>query len=405
MTLRNALLITMDAVRADRLSCYGFAGHRTPHLDALATQGVRFTNAITAANVTDPSHVSILTSTYPTEHGVRLNAVRFNNPMPTLPEVLLGHGYTTMAAVSVEHLSSYFGLDRGFQTFFNNSPFDRLYYFIALRPLLDQILKRLRHWRHLFRRSHWRVGERTTRDVLGWLKRHSKTPFFAWVHYFDAHNYPDLPAYDAKVRYVDSQIGQIVEELRRLRVFSQTAIVVVSDHGELLQKRDGRLWTHGQTLLDLELRVPLIISPFPESEGLIVSDQVRTIDIAPTVLDLLGFPVPSTWRGVSLLPWMLGQPGDDLTAFAMSCGLKTGAYCIRTGSWKYIRDETDGDALYDLLRDPVERVNLITQEPEIAAELWDQLRELWIPDTGEPYTEREAMAIQEMLRDLGYLDE
>jgi len=248
--IRNIVLFTLDCVRADRLGCYGYSQAQTPHLDGLAARGVRFTQAITAANSTDPSHASILTGCCPNVHGVMSNGVRFPDWVPTVPQILRKHGYRTMGAVSVEHLSSAFGFNRGFAHYFDNSPYDRWYPALSRMRIGRYPLIRLLRKMGLFH-THWRPGHKTNRRVLDWLSRHAREPFFAWVHYFDAHYYrgrhysnADLIAsYDRKVSLVDGLVGEVLATLKEMGIEAETLVIATADHGESQGEHLSRPWS------------------------------------------------------------------------------------------------------------------------------------------------------------------
>ncbi len=412
--LKNVVLFTLDCVRQDRLGCYGHAGGLTPNIDWVADKGVKFTQAITAATFTDPSHASLLTSTWPTVHGVYWNAVRLKRDGPkTLAEVLLASGYETVAAVSVEHLSSFFGLNRGFKTYYNSSSFDALFHYSTRYKIGKWKLSHFLNWsRALLKlfRTHWRIGEKTNHDVLKWLMRNRGKRFFMWIHYFDAHSYrgksdphyDPRPAYEAKVKYVDERIGE-VQNLIREYLACDTLFVIVSDHGESLAEEayDGRSG-HGRSLSDREVVVPLVIGPLPEVAGVTVTAQVRTIDIAPTILDILGLPASDQWQGVSLWPYIRGEQDEKLHAYCISDPNRENARCIRTESWKLIQSG-EITRLHDLRTDPMETYDLSDGEPEILTELLGLLSE-WEEGKQTDYAIEEEEMIIDMLRGLGYID-
>lgn len=410
----NVVLFTLDCVRQDRLGCYGHAGGLTPHIDGVADQGVKFTQAITAATFTDPSHASLLTSTWPTVHGVYWNAVRLEKDGPeTLAKVLLESGYETVAAVSVEHLSSFFGLNRGFKTYYNSSPLDVLFHYSSQYKIGKWKLSHFLDWSRarlkLFR-THWRTGEKTNRDVQKWLMRNRGKRFFMWIHYFDAHSYhgksdphrDPRPAYEAKVKYVDERVGEVQSWIKEYFA-DDTLFVIVSDHGESFAEEAYKGGSgHGRSLSDREVVVPLVIGPLPKFAGVAVTAQARTIDIAPTILDILGLPIPDQWQGVSLWPYIRGEQGQKLYAYCIADPKHENPRCIRTEDWKLIRSETT-TRLYDLQTDPMETTDVSAREPEILAELSRLLSE-WEEGKRTDYTVEEEKVIMDMLRDLGYLE-
>jgi len=359
----NVLLITIDTLRADRL---GVSGHavKTPHLDALARGGARFLNAVCEVPLTLPSHTSIMTGTSPAFHQVRNNGTyRVRESDTTLAEVLKQQGYETAAFIGAFPLDSRFGLDQGFD-------------------LYDD---RLRNPDHLAGYEPQRTAEQVFRAAAAWLEPNAGTKFFAWVHYYDPHlPYSPPPPfdgsyaspYDGEVAYTDGYVGKLREILEERGVADRTLIVVAGDHGEGLG--DHGEDTHGIFLYDSTLKVPVIFhAPGAVPGGIEVTDLAGTIDIMPTILDLLDIPVPRSCQGTSLVPAIDGSPaGRESYAETylplLACGwseLKS----IRTGRWKFVL--APEPELYDLAADPREERNIIDREPETAARMLRRLRE------------------------------
>jgi arylsulfatase A-like enzyme len=226
----NVLLVTLDTVRADRLGCYGNASAETPWMDRLAADGVLFERAETAAPITLPAHVSILTGTYPAYHGVRNNGVyRLGPRAVTLAEVLHSHGYKTGAVISGYPLATRFGLSQGFDYYDDKLPAEKIRQ-IGFRE---------------------RRAEDVTRLGLNWLEAASSGRFFLWLHYFDAHAPYEPPSpfaerfalspYDGEVAYIDREIGKVVDKLGSLGLLDKTLVILVSDHVEGLGRPCGFL--------------------------------------------------------------------------------------------------------------------------------------------------------------------
>ena len=271
----NVLLVTLDTTRADHLGCYGFAPAQTPVLDELAAQGVRYAWAFTAAPVTLPAHATILTGLLPGRHGVRNNAeYRLGSSVPTLATRLDAAGYDTAAFVSSFVLDARFGLGRGFAAYDDEVETTRGSAFAA--------------------GNNERRADATTDAALAWLARERRKPFFAWVHYFDAHapysppppvdeRFADRP-YDGEIAFVDAQLGRLLGGLGAAR--ERTLVVVVGDHGESLGEHGEA--THGVFVYDAVMRVPLLVSAPGLLEPRVVQGLVATADLTPTLLDLLG---------------------------------------------------------------------------------------------------------------------
>ncbi len=345
----NVLLITIDTLRADRVGAYGHREPTTPVLDALAARGVRFASAQSASPLTGPSHATLLTGHYPPVHGVRDNA-RFTigARSTTLAERLSRLGYQSAAFVAAFPLAGAFGFGRGFAVFDE-----------GLVPAAQS----------------GQVAERPADAVAGaalpWLQAaaaRDDAPFFAWVHFFDPHQ-PYAPPeplrarfadpYDGEIAFVDSQVGRLLEVLRRAGVEERTIVIVVSDHGESLGEHGES--THGLLLYEATLRVPLLMAGPGVPAGRVVEERVGTIDVLPTLLGLLGQPLPEGLHGRDLRPSLAGRELRPEPLYAESL------YGRLNCRWAPLRAWTHGDLkliagqrdeLFDLATDPAERDDL-----------------------------------------------
>lgn len=392
----NVLLITIDTVRADRLGCYGYVGAGTPNLDRLSAEGVRFSNAYAQVPLTLPSHCSIMTGTYPLDHRVHNNGTYSLGPgFPTLAALLKARGYRTAAFVASFTLDSRFGLDRGFDLYDDNV----------------QGAEAMKSFR----------SERNAGAVLAalapWLERNPGERFFTWAHFYDPHlPYAPPPPYDVEYRgrnydgeiaYVDHIIGRLLELLKNKGLLDRTLIVVAGDHGEALGEK--KEIDHGLFLYDGTLKVPLIVRLGKDlPAGFVVPSRVRLIDILPTILDLLGMPVPSGVRGTSLLPYVRGRIRSDLPSYIETYSPREnyGWSELRgliDGPWKYILAPTP--ELYDLARDPREEKNLASAEPAVLREKAGKLEALVGTAGAKKGAAQRTMtaADAERLRSLGYL--
>ncbi|NOX59221.1 MAG: sulfatase-like hydrolase/transferase [Planctomycetes bacterium] len=285
----NVVVVTLDTTRADRLSCYGHGSATTPVLDRLASQGVRFADAVSCVPMTLPAHASIFTGLDPPSHGVRSNGLyRLGTPHITLAEMLGERGYETAAFVSAFVLDARYGLNQGFDHY-------------------DDKVGAIAGSNVVQRRAN-EVTDAATR----WLDaRKSDKPFLLWVHYFDPHlGYrPPEPyatrfasdPYDGEIAYMDSQIGRLVDALGKNGGLDRTVLIVVADHGESLGEHHET--EHSRTIYEATQHVPLILwAPGIDKQGYLVDDVVVTItDVFPTVLDLLGIKPNVASDGVSLL--------------------------------------------------------------------------------------------------------
>jgi arylsulfatase A-like enzyme/tetratricopeptide (TPR) repeat protein len=400
---RNVVVITLDTTRADHLGCYGYRRDTTPRLDALATEGTLFESCLTPVPITLPSHATIFTGTYPPHHGVRDNAgFELPDHVTTLAEVLAARGYLTAAFIGAFPLDSRFRLDQGFQLYD-----DRL-----APPSGDP--RGLAPADQLFFKE--RKADEVTQAALAWLDRKPDGPFFVWLHYFDPHmpcNAPepfsqlftDSP-YDAEIAFADDSIGRFLDALRSDGLIDRTVIVVVGDHGEGLGDH-GEL-THGLTIYDSVLRVPLIVRA-PGSPSGRVRDTVRTVDLMPTICELVGVECPSEVQGASLAMLLAGGPPLELEAYSETVRgrLQYGwspVFGLTQGEWKYIA--APAPELYRVASDPGETANLIDEEPAVARRLEARLASLR-ETIRSPHASRAAVWIDAATRDrltaLGYL--
>jgi len=362
----NILLITADTTRADYLGCYGGTAAATPNLDRLARDGALFGRCSTAVVLTGPSHASILTGLYPFVHGLRRNAEgRLPAGATTLAEMFKTAGYATGASIGSYVLDPRFGMAQGFDT----------YCTVVAKGTHDG-------------GAAQRKGNEVCDDALDFLRKHAQQRFFLWAHFYDPH-YPyesqthpeqDSPAaYADEISFMDTQIGRLLDALRDLKLEQQTLVVLIGDHGEGLGEHQE--YRHGYFVYQTCERVPFLMRcPGVIPAGSEIPALVRTVDIAPTILELAGLsPLPEA-SGISLTPLLTGKATDlQLTAYSETVepyavlNLST----IRTftaGPWKYIWSASP--QLFDLAADPYEQRNVIGEHPDVAATLHEQLRAL-----------------------------
>ena len=291
-TRPNVLLITLDTLRADRLSCYGSQQLKTPNIDSLAENGILFSRAFAPTPTTLPSHASILLGTTPLYHGVHDNYnFLVKEEFLTLAEHLKNYGYSTGAFLGGFPLDSRFGLAQGFDIY------DDDYETLSTEKFA--------------------YGERKAEEVLdkalAWLKD-QKSPWFVWMHFYDPHDPYEPPEpfrtqysqnlYDGEVAYVDLVMGRLVSYLKEMDLFGTTLIILTADHGESLGQHGEE--THGYFAYNVTIWVPLIIS-FPGLKHEIVRQQVSHIDIFPTACDILNVEKPPFLEGHSLLQALKGK--------------------------------------------------------------------------------------------------
>lgn len=348
--LPDIFLITIDTLRADHVHCYGYTDVATPGLDALAKDGVRFTQAFTPSPITNTSHASILTGLMPGSHGVTDFGVPLSATHPTVAELLKAKAYHTGAFIGAVILDSKTlapGFERGFD-FYDNFP------------------------EHSLTKSRWGRLERRGMDVVQraeeWLSRHPASPHFVWVHLYDPHDpyEPPMPyshiykdhLYNGEIAYADSAVAHFIAYLKRSGEYQNSIIVAVGDHGEGLGEHHED--THGIFLYDSTTHVPLIVKlPGELSASTVVTAQVRTVDIMPTLLELAGAPAPQTRDGESLKPYFAGKdeagrPAFGETDYPLLFGWAP-LRSIRSAGFKFI--EAPRPELYDLQLDAAESSN------------------------------------------------
>ncbi len=408
----NVVLITVDTLRADHLACYGLRHVATPHLDALAAEGVRFADAATTVPFTLPAHSSIMTGTYPPFHGVRENVgYALDERIPTLAERLAAAGRATSGFVSAFVLDERWGIGRGFDHYFDD--FD-----VASMKQINM-------------GSVQRDGKQTIAEALRWLDRPDRPaePFFLWLHLFDPHEpyeppepyrsrYPDHP-YAAEVAYTDSLVGDFRRALEERDLLESSLLVLTGDHGEGLGHH--RESFHGFFIYDSTVHIPLIVRvPFGDLGGRVVEQTVSHVDLLPTILEAVGATVPESAQGHSLLPLMLGMEevhpeadgGDGWQRAVYSESYYSLFHygwaplrSIRAGGYKYI--DTPEPELYRPADDPREERNLFRHQRRTARDLKQRLEALTAsldPPSAErrqqPDLDQETL---EQLRALGYV--
>lgn len=405
----NLLVLTLDTTRADRLGAYGNADAHTPNFDRFdAERAVRFEYAVSAAPITLPSHSTIFTSTYPVFHGVRDNEeYALDEEVTTLAEILAERGFTTGAFVSAVPLAAANNLDQGFETY--DDDFEADWSDVDLLARTDLA----------FGFAERRSGQ-VNRAFGRWLEEHYGDRFFAWVHYFDPHQPYDLippydsmfadSPYDAEIASMDESFGELLGMLEAYDLTDRTLVVIVGDHGEGLFQHDEP--THASYLYDATMRVPLwIASPAQRDRaGSTVSTMVRTLDVTPTILDLLDLPTTDEMQGRTLRPLLDGgelapEPALMETYYSWFHYGWAPSRALNDGEWKVIEDPKP--RLYHVASDPRELTDLSAAEPDRLAEMLDRLRRSMRrhasgrPDRSVAVRVDDEVAVQ--LRSLGYL--
>jgi choline-sulfatase len=395
----NVLIIAVDTLRADHLGCYGYTRETSPNIDHLAEGGVLCRLCTSQAPWTLPSFTTVFTSLYPTQHGAETVHSTLRDSIPTLATILKEHGYTTGAIVNAPALKPAYGVDRGFD-YYNMTPLEG------------------------------RAADGTTRDALAWLDTVEDEPFFAFVHYFDPHLAYAPPAsyrkrftvdyegrigssfnlegfsrvrdtmfvemrdltqadwnrivglYDAEIAFTDSAIAQLIRGLDERNLSGNTLIVFLSDHGEEFFEHGG--FEHGHSLYEELIHVPLLFRlPGKLASGARVSQPVRLLDVAPTILDFLGVERPAAFEGVSLMALLEGNaPPDNRKGTLLPRGASYSEAlmhgreqkCVKAYPWKLVFEmDTETKHLFNLADDPGELHDVLEEYPDRTARLEDML--------------------------------
>jgi arylsulfatase A-like enzyme/Flp pilus assembly protein TadD len=396
----NVVIITIDTLRADHLGCYGYKDIKTPNIDGLAADGVRFEQAYTPVPITLPSHTVIFTGTFPMASGMHdFSGNRLSQTQPTLASVLKERGYTTGAVVASAVLDSRFGLNRGFDFYYDHFDFSRLQ-----ESNLDEME---------------RPGNLVADEALSWLNQNRAKRFFLWMHLYDPH-YPYRPPapyseqyashpYDGEIAFADAEVGRVLRFLKEKGLYQNTLIVLSGDHGEGLGDHGEK--THGFFIYNSTLHVPLIFKlPLSQSaKPRTVAAPVSLVDLMPSVLEAAKATIPSDVQGKSLLPLLAGKTPET------SAPLYSETFLPRLHfNWSELRGlqvgnyhliEAPKPELYDLSKDPKELDNLAAGKKAVTEELRTKLAGV-IRDysLGKEMAEKTSLdpAMMERLKSLGY---
>lgn len=430
----HLIFVSVDTLRADHLGCYGYERETSPAIDAFAREGTLFRRATAQRGSTLPSLASIMTSLHPVSHGVRSNSQRFSSEELSLAEFLSSHGYTCAA-------------------FFGSTV-------VALQTWEGfEVIKVAKN------------DMTVTSDALAWLENNVDKRVFLWVHYFAPHT-PYAPPrsmknpfiseysgsingsvdtlasimlgdremseadldylvslYDTEILLDDMLMNQILTKLDDLGMSENSLVVFTADHGEELYQHNRYFKHQASTHMNV-LHIPLIFRwPGSIARGRQIDDVVESIDIAPTILQLMGFEIPQVFQGKSLMPLLNGDNATERPAYSE---WRDKILSITTPKYHYIYNPTnydppmhnkthlkmfnvevrpvyqvDAEELYDLTEDPLEQSNIISREPDTAKELRGRLLEWkrqfgWKFDGGTKNPQMPA-ELQKELQALGYV--
>ncbi len=423
----NVLVYLIDTLRADHLGCYGYPRATSPRIDRFAGEAILFTSAEAQTSWTRPAVASLFTGLNPQVHGTNNRRDGLPPDVVVMAEAFRDLGYATAAVSTNRNVSRHFGFDRGFDTF------------VSLKERTDTT-------------EIHQLSDRVNEEALAWLDaRPAGAPFFLYLHATDPHApyeprspYRELFAgaaaglsaspretldalqegrleptpevrealiglYDAEIAFNDASFGELLDELASRDLYESTLIVLLSDHGE--EFNDHGRWSHGRTLYQEQLRVPLIVRlPGGEGGGRRIDEPARQIDLLPTLLDYLGGAVPAGVQGRSLRGWLAGSraaSSETVPSFALLDLDHHGLRSVRVRGRKLLHNWSQVGQpvfqLYDLERDPAETRNLVYEQGVWSSYLLSVLEStrFWQPlDAPEVELEGE---LRETLKALGYL--
>ena len=423
----NIIFITVETLRADHLSCYGYARKTTPAIDSVAKRGVLFSNMFAQRALTWPSLASIMTSSYPVDHGVRDNGQLLSPSILTMAEILKNNGYRCGAFLAHGVGANWKGFD-----------------------CIGEALYR---------------DKEITERAIGWLKNNFNKKIFMWMHYWEPHrpyqppepydslfdpdykgsmngsieqmdlialNKTELDAddlnhmvslYDGSILFVDDQIKRVIETIKELGLEKNSLIIISADHGEDLYQHNC-YFNHYASIYDSSLRIPFIIKlqdGIPENKQ--IDEVVESINIAPTILELARIPVPGHFEGRSLVPLIYSKNdrGDFKRAYSE---WEDKMLSVRTDKYRYIYNPCDyhprkvagatehtypveREELYDILEDPGESDNIVSASRDVAEGLMNDLKDwnnfqFWTRGIMEKAKEAPEH-VKRQLRAVGYL--
>lgn len=373
---RAVVIITVDALRADRLSTYGYPRPTSPAIDAIIGDGLRFDAARTSEPLTNPSMCSMLTGVEPQSHGATRNGLRMRQGLESLPKVLAGEGWRTAAFVSNW----------------------------TLKDNLSRLGEHFEEYVEVFTRRRWfgllnseATGEDVTDEVLEWvadsIRSKSPAPTMIWAHYVEPHapyrfhaEYAERlgitdkdpkrsDRYDTEVAAVDAAIGRLIDGLEEHFAPDEMIVVVAADHGESLGEHD--YWGHGRYLYEPSLRIPLGIRWKGTVEQRVISRQATLLDLGPTILQLLGLDVPEEFSGISWASAARGRelPDERVICYQAHKGAVHGEHdqdrkrskgllsvgVVHENRKEILRFKNNSHMLFDLTADRQELLSLVTE--------------------------------------------
>ncbi|MCK4835885.1 MAG: sulfatase-like hydrolase/transferase [Candidatus Aminicenantes bacterium] len=398
----NILIITLDTTRADTIGCYGNRKVKTPNLDRLGKQGIRFVNCFSPVPLTLPSHCTVFTGKYPLGHGVRNNGTFYlKDDEKTLAEIFKAKKYNTYAVIAAFVLLAKFGLKQGFDLYDDSLDSHKLVNTFKSEITADEVYEKFESWF----RTNWEKN------------------FFAWVHFYDPHTPYQPPKeffdikkiqnklvrYRGEVAFMDVYVGKIIDSLEKRGILDKTLVVVVGDHGEAFGEH-VEFAGHSVFCYQENLRVPFIIFNRRFFKNpMVVQIRVATTDIMPTILELTGSNPEVGVQGRSMVSLLAGGHFEEQATVyiesmygqeEMGWAPLTG---VMAGEYKYI--SLPEPELYNLVEDPGEKKNLIRIKSNVSRKMDEKLRELVIRYSSASGESKRVMSKKDIqhLKSLGYI--
>ena len=437
----NVILIMVDTLRADHLPCYGYSENKTPNIDRFASDSVLYKNTFGQSSWTKPQAATLLTSLYPSSHNTYLKPHILPDALDTLPEVMSSLGFHTLGIVNVIHFSPGFNFNQGFDRYHYLAP-DFFFYaqdssshlclYNILRLIRARFLSKQRQVNH-----YYQDAGVVNQLAFEWLEESKASRFFLFLHYMEPHDpyfthpyngegvarvstpnpNPDQAAeieklYDGEISYLDHHFGELIDFLKREGLYEDTLIIFTADHGEEFFEHGG--WWHGTTLYEEQIHIPLIIKyPKGQSGGTVTEEIVRTLDIAPTILDYMGNQVPPAMQGTSLLKEYHLRSSQDQMVFSEENHENNVLQSVRSDNWKFILANQNNprglspQELFNLAEDPEEKNNRAAAQRERTEQMEAEIENYLDFARGQSAQEKVGtidQTTEDRLRALGYVD-
>ena len=421
MAKRNIIVISLDEVRPDHLSCYGYKKIDTSVTHQVAREGVRFETCISSSDFTPVAMGTVITGKYPNKHGVRDAYCHITGP--SIAGILKEKGYVTSGFVGNGLLAKRHGFAEGFD-FWNETSKETSWLEVRYPGGESEEI--------FYEGNYW------LEEFFKWLKENCKRKFFMWGHLYETHEgsersllekglikegeLSEFSYYDAKIKMADEKlIGRLVQTLNELDISESTTLVVMSDHGTNLGehpvdpvpwRKEGKRYPQHTTMYDHDLKVAMIIKGEGLPQGKKVRGMVRSVDLIPTLLDLAGVHTEKYgFDGVSLLPVIEkgeARGGEIYSEDIFEARGRGVLQSLRTEDFKFIRNLTLAtEEYYDLSRDPLEKNNIVDKvDEETLIELRKKLNAFLRSQIseGKAFSQKEKEAVDQRLRALGYIE-